>query len=388
MKNLKIILGIILIVGILGLVLLFYAIWAGQPIPTRVHPTKTSTLSQAEAIAATRAYEDAVIAELRQQAAMAPTQTFEALVAANLKIANASDTQAAIHTAQSLMETQVQEAVKASQTAQVMPLQPIPTSTPFQPVLTVIATPTPNIGATATQRVQTAEAEAQAQAEALAQSAANAQQQVAARASNFLAGIANQSPILTDNFDTDALGWTPQETSLYKVALTGGVLQIIVNQEITWDYKNLLPFSWMCDLCGPYQDYAYQIDLRTPQGVEGVLAGMIFGAPENLAVNPNAPYYTYYAHSSGAFYLRRISRLNDIFLGLWDRRSDLISPDGNFHTLQVIALGQYVTLAIDGVIITEAQLLDQPTDGYIGIVVSTAGGTPIEFDNLRVYQVP
>ena len=345
-------------------------------------PTAVNTLSSVEKTVVEDDRNHTEIAYAHETVDAKPTIIFKTLVAENLATMYAQTAEVNLSATSNAIPTDAFLAAQSTMIASITPLTTVTPTPSLIPVATNTPTATPDPGLIATQQFQFAQATVKAQLTQKAFDSLPEQEKANQRIQAFLSSISSQTPIQEDSFNDDRLGWTPKGSSGYTVGLENDYLRITV------DNSKLLPFPWMCDACGPYQDFAVQVDIRTPKYVGAVLAGIFFGAPESLISNGKAPFYSFSVYSSGAFFLRRISPEGDDPIDLWDKRTDLITPDGEFHTLQVIAVGNYVTLTFDHNTIVEARQLDQSTNGYIGVVVQTAGGNTIDFDNLVIYAVP
>lgn len=261
-------------------------------------------------------------------------------------------------------------------------------------------------GATATQQyiyvLQTVQAEATAMAlrsqieteqvynsEATAQSIISGQQTATAIANNQsiekVLSFTNQLPSLPlsflDTFEDNRNGWSPKNADDYSVSLRGDVLTV------NFSNPEFSPFMWTCDNCGPYKNFSYQIDIKTPNGIPRVVSGILFGSPTRLDQQPFQESYALSIYSSGAVLLERLSADLRDTVELWDHRQDLITPDGEFHTLQVVVVDKFVAVYIDGKLVGDVVELEYSTAGYIGIVSQTTD-VDVIFDNLKVVLLP
>jgi hypothetical protein len=271
---------------------------------------------------------------------------------------------------------------------------------------TVIAQWTQEAGATATQQylyvLQTVQADATAKAlfaqvateqvynsEATAQSIISTQQAATAIVNNqnaeqildFADKLPNLPVSFSDTFENNNNGWSPKSGNGYSVSMKGDVLKV------NFSDSALLPFIWTCDNCGTFNNFSYQIDIKTPKDTQRVVAGILFGSPTKIDQQPFQESYALSIYSSGAVLLQRISLTKIDTVELWDHRPDLITPDGEFHTLQVIAIDKYAAVYVDGKLIGDVLKLDYSTAGYIG-VVSQSTGVDVVFDNLKVVLMP
>ena len=127
----------------------------------------------------------------------------------------------------------------------------------------------------------------------------------------------------------------------------------------------------------------YQGTKDTPR----VIAGILFGSPTRIDQQPFQESYALSIYSSGAVLLQRISLTKIDTIQLWDHRPDLITPDGEFHTLQVIAIDGYAAVYVDGILVGDVIKLNYSSAGYIG-VVSQSTNVDVIYDNLKVVLLP
>jgi hypothetical protein len=233
----------------------------------------------------------------------------------------------------------------------------------------------------ATKQVLSAQLTAQSDISSQGTATASSIQTIQGKMENFWLQSPNIQPIFIDSFDNDSSGWFPKAVSSYSVSIDGQI-NISVDNSYT-----ALPFVWTCDKCGPFSNYLMQVDITTPSGVGNVLAGVLFGSPSQL--DKTFQYsYALLLDSSGAVYLRKLSAAGDKIILLLDKRNDIIAPDGKPRTVQIIGFGKYLSVYINGNNIISLQELEGTTDGYIGVVVSTAGNTKIQYDNLKIVTLP
>lgn len=271
---------------------------------------------------------------------------------------------------------------------------------------TVIAQWTQEAGATATQQylyvLQTVQADATATAlyaqaatdqvynsEATAQSIISTQQAATAIVNNqnaeqilsFADKLSDLPVSFSDTFEDNKNGWSPKSGNGYSVSMKGDVLKV------NFSDPDLLPFIWTCDNCGRFDNFSYQIDIKTPKDATRIVAGVLFGSPTRIDQQPFQESYALSIYSSGAVLLERISLINRDTVELWDHRQDLVTPDGEFHTLQVIAINGYAAVYVDGILVGDVIKLDYPNAGYIGIV-SQSTNVDVIYDNLKVVSLP
>lgn len=265
-------------------------------------------------------------------------------------------------------------------------------------------------GATATQRyievLQTVQAELevtriyqqaqqqvateQAQyAEATAQSIISSQQTATAITYNqtigqllgFAEQVTNLPVSFYDSFDDDKNGWSPKNYDDYSISLKGDVL--------TTKLKNpsASPLIWTCKNCNSFSNFSYQIDMKTPKGLPRVISGIIFGSPTSLDQQPLQEYYMLSIYSSGDIILERVSPSGRDIVEVWEHRQDLLTPDGQFHTLQVVTIDSFAAVYLDGISVGDVFSLEHSAQGYIGVVVESSD-VDVVFDNLKVVLMP
>ena len=226
-------------------------------------------------------------------------------------------------------------------------------------------------------------------AEATAQFIVSNQQTATAVANNQsveqVLSFANNLPNLPvsffDTFEHNENGWSPKSSDEYSVSMKGDVLTVNVSD------PSRLPFLWTCDNCNSFSNFSYQIDIKTPEGASRIVAGILFGSPTKFDTEPYQESYALSIYSSGAVLLERISRIRRDIVQVWDHRPDLITPDGKFHTLQVIAIDKYAAIYVDGKLVGDVVKLDYSSTGYIGIE-SQSTDVDIEYDNLKIVTLP
>lgn len=185
----------------------------------------------------------------------------------------------------------------------------------------------------------------------------------------------------TDTFDDDSNGWSPKKGNGYDVTIQNGVFQVNYSDE------KYTPFLWTCDKCGTFNNFSFQVDIQTPKNVRGVVAGIVFGSPTRIDQQPFKEAYALSLYSTGAFLLQRISYSRIDTIRLWDKRQDLLTPDGEFHTLQIIVVDKHAIVYIDGKIVGDVVSLENSGAGYIGIVTQTPN-VNILYDNMQIIELP
>lgn len=275
---------------------------------------------------------------------------------------------------------------------------------------TAVAQFTQEAGATATQRyievLQTVQAELevtriyqqaqqqvateQAQnAEATAQSIISFQQTATASANDQRIGqilsFAGQIPNLpisfSDSFEYNDNGWSPKNYNDYIISLKGDVLTAKLSNPA------MSPLIWTCEKCGSFNNFSYQVDIKSPKGASRVISGIIFGSPTRLDQQTPQEYYLLLIYSSGDIILERVSPSGRDIVEVWEHRQDLITPDGEFHTLQVITIDNFAAVYLDNKPVDDVFPLDYSAQGYIGIVVESPD-VDVVFDNLKVVLLP
>ena len=91
--------------------------------------------------------------------------------------------------------------------------------------------------------------------------------------------------------------------------------------------------------------------------------------------------------SSGDIILERVSPSGKDIVKVWEHRQDLITPDGQFHTLQVVTIDNFAAVYLDGKSVGDVFSLENPAQGYIGVVVESSD-VDVVFDNLKVVLMP
>ena len=211
--------------------------------------------------------------------------------------------------------------------------------------LTVMALETKSTqeaGATATQQyfyvVQTVQANATAtnlyeqvvveqtqNVEATAQAIISTQQTATAIANNrkiqqlqnFVKQIPNLPISFYDFFDDNKNNWSPKNYGDYSISLKGDVL--------TAKLKNpsASPLIWTCEKCNSFNNFSYQVDIKTPVGIPKVVSGIVFGSPSKLDQQPLQDYYMLSIYSSGDIILERV-------LVNWQRYSQSLGTQARF----------------------------------------------------------
>jgi hypothetical protein len=187
--------------------------------------------------------------------------------------------------------------------------------------------------------------------------------------------------MLSDMFEDDSNGWSPKTGLGYDISIQNGVLQVNVSE------SKRLPFLWTCDACDKFDNFSYQIDIQTPKGEKGVVAGIIFGSPTRFDKQPFKEAYALSLYSTGAIFLQRISATGMDTVQLWDKRQDLLTPDGKFHTLQVIVSNKYAIVYVDGKVVGDVISLEHSPSGYIGLIIQTTD-VNILYDNMKIVKLP
>ncbi len=185
----------------------------------------------------------------------------------------------------------------------------------------------------------------------------------------------------SDSFDDDAKGWTPYSDYGYDVAIQNGAMQIFFSE------PSYTPFLWTCDACGTFERASYQVDVKVPVNGQVVIAGLVFGSPTPIDEYPFKEAYALSLYNNGSVILQRISATGMETVQLWDKNATLLKPDGQAHTLQVIADGQSAWVVIDGKPLGNMIDLAYSTTGYAGLVVYSPNAT-VYFDNLKVVPLP
>ncbi len=275
---------------------------------------------------------------------------------------------------------------------------------------TLVALVTKEAGATATQNyislLQTAQANLEAtriseqaqqqvateqaqRAESTAQAIISAQQTATAIVNNqkvtqllsFVEQVPNLPVSFYDSFETDKNGWSPKNYDDYSISLKGDVL--------TTKLKNhsASPLIWTCETCDSFSNFSYQIDIKTPTGAPRIISGIVFGSPTRLDQEPLQEYFLLSIYSSGDLILERVSSSDRDIVEVWEHRQDLLTPDGKFHTLQIVTIDNFATVYFDGKSVGDIFFLEHPTQGYIGIAVESSD-VDVVFDNLKVVLMP
>lgn len=243
--------------------------------------------------------------------------------------------------------------------------------------------------ATATSLYEQVVAEQTQNVEATVQAILSTQQTATAIANNQkieqLRSFANQIPNLPvlfyDSFEDNKNGWSPKKYGDYSISLKGDVLTAKLLSPST------PPLVWSCEKCNSFNNFSYQIDIQTPKDTSRVVSGIIFGSPIKLDRQPLQEYYLLLIYSSGDIVLERVSPSGNDIIEIWEHRQDLLTPDGEFHTLQVITIDNFAAVYLDNKPVGDVFSLDYSAQGYIGIVVQSPD-IDVAFDNLKVVLMP
>lgn len=260
-------------------------------------------------------------------------------------------------------------------------------ATATQQYLNVVQTVQAN--ATATSLYEQVVAEQTQNVEATAQAIISTQQTATAIANNQkleqLISFAEQVPNLPasfyDSFDENKNNWSPKNYNDYSISLKGDVLTVKVKN------PSASPLIWTCENCNSFNNFSYQVDIKTPIGVPRVVSGIVFGSPTKLDQQPLREYYMLSVYSSGDIILERVSPSGRDIVKVWEHRQDLLTPDGQFHTLQVVTTDNFAAVYLDNKPVSDVFALDYPTQGYIGIMVESPD-IDVVFDNLKVVLMP
>jgi hypothetical protein len=193
--------------------------------------------------------------------------------------------------------------------------------------------------------------------------------------------LAAQPVLLSDPFDDDSRGWTPFASTGFAVSIDSGMMQIFFSE------PSFNPFLWTCDDCGTFDRYSYQVDVQLPVESGTSIAGLVFGSPSRIDELPFQEAYALSIYSSGEMILQRISSSGIQVIQKWDKYHSQFTPDGNFHTLQVLTNGNKAAIYIDGNSLGDEIELTGSTSGYIGLVVQSTNHL-VYFDNLQVIALP
>jgi hypothetical protein len=193
--------------------------------------------------------------------------------------------------------------------------------------------------------------------------------------------LATFTVLLSDSFDDDTNGWTPNSNAGYAVSMENGALQMNFSE------PGFAPFLWTCDRCGSFDRYSYQVDIKSDSAGNAVVAGLVFGSPSRIDEYPFQEAYALLIFNSGEMTLQRISSTGIQTVQQWDKYHSQFTPDGNYHTLQVLADQQTALIVIDGKALGDAIELSKPTNGYVGLVVQSTNAT-VYYDNLKVLALP
>lgn len=234
---------------------------------------------------------------------------------------------------------------------------------------------------TQTQQALNAESTAQVMISSQQTATANVNNQSGEKVLSFANQLPNLPISFLETFEDNKNGWSPKSGNGYNVSMKGDVLTV------NYSDPKFTPFIWTCDNCGTFNNFSYQIDIKTPKDVSGVIAGILFGSPVRLDQQPFQESYALSVYSTGAVLLQRLSLTGIDTIHLWDHRQDLITPDGEFHTLQLVTIDNYAAIYVDGKLVGDVLNLDYSTAGYIGIVTQSPN-VGVVFDNLKVVLMP
>jgi len=233
----------------------------------------------------------------------------------------------------------------------------------------------------ATEQSQNANATAQSIVLVQQTATAVANEQSKGQLANMIDRLPDFTVIFSDTFDNDNNGWSPKKGKGYDVAMQNGVFQV------NYSEQKYTPFLWTCDTCGIFKNFSYQVDIQTPKDAKGVVAGIVFGSPTKIDQQPFKEAYALSLYSTGAVLLQRISAIGIDTVQLWDKMQDLLTPDGKFHTLQIIVSDKYAIVYVDGKVVGDIIPLEYSGEGYIGLVSQTID-TNIVYDNMKVVELP
>jgi len=339
------------IIALIGVIIgaFLNGIFGNGVLPQMIFATKTPTMIPTSTIPApfleltaiadeTKSAEQRVtaIAQITEMAGATATQQYISVLQtaqANLELARINDV-----AQQQLIATQTQQAINAASTAQIV---------------------------ISNQQTATAVINEQSSEQLL----------------SLASALPNLPVSFSDSFDDNKNGWSPKDGNKFSVAIKDGVLKV------NFSDPNYSPFIWTCDNCNSFSNFSYQIDIKTPAGVPRVVTGILFGSPTRLDQQPFQESYALSIYSNGAILLERLSRTGRDIVQLWDNRQDLITPDGKFHTLQVIAVDKNAAVYLDGKLVGDVLKLNYSTTGYIG-VVSQSTDVDVLYDNLKVVLLP
>jgi len=186
---------------------------------------------------------------------------------------------------------------------------------------------------------------------------------------------------LSDPFDDNQNGWSPKNYGDFSVSLKSGMLTVNLSK------ASISPLIWTCTKCGPFNDFSYQIDIKIPKDTPRVTAGIIFGSPTRLDQRSLLEYTMLLMHGTGDITLEKFSSAGKEMIGVWKPPQDLLTPDGKFHTLQIIGVDQYAAVYLDNKPVGDVFALEHSTQGYVGIVIQSPN-VDIAFDNLKVTLMP
>jgi hypothetical protein len=233
----------------------------------------------------------------------------------------------------------------------------------------------------ATEQAQNAMATAQSIVLVQQTATAVANQQSVGEISSLYNRLSEFPVTLSDTFDIDHNGWSAEKGLGYDVKMQNGSFQMSFSEQ------KYIPFLWTCDACGTFQKFSYQVDIQTPKDIKGVVTGIVFGSPTRIDQQPFQEAYALSLYSTGAVILQRISALGMETVQLWDKRQDLLTPDGKFHTLQVVVIDKFALVYVDGKVVGDVISLEYPAKGYVGLVLQTTD-VNIVYDNLKVVELP
>lgn len=258
-------------------------------------------------------------------------------------------------------------------------------ATATQQYLDVLQTVQAN--ATATNLYQQVAAEQTQNVEATVQAIISTQQEATTIANNKkieqLQNFVNQVPTLSATylatFDESQDGWRLKKNKKDTVSIGDGILKVNLSTDTD------SPLVLLCDSCGQFNKFAYQIDIKTPQDIPRIVSGVVFGSNDS---NPReSEYYALSIYSSGDVILERFSPFGRDIVKVWEHRKDLLTADGNFHTLQIVGFDKYAAVYIDSKPIGEIFSLNYSAQGYIGLIVQSKD-VDILYDNLKVVLSP
>ncbi len=277
------------------------------------------------------------------------------------------------------IQNQLEQAAHASATAQYLTiLDSVKKTQEAQEILNQVQQ---ELIITQTQQALNAEVIAQAMISNQQTATVLVNNQSGERVLNFADQLSNLPISFFDTFEANKNGWSPKSDSGYNVSMKGDILTV------NYSDPKFTPFIWTCDNCGTFNNFSYQIDIKTPKDAPDVIAGILFGSPARLDQQPFQESYALSVYSTGAVLLQRLSLAEIDTVHLWDHRQDLITPDGEYHTLQLVTIDNYAAVYVDGKLVGDVLNLDFSTAGYIGIVTQSPN-VDVVFDNLKVVLMP